>query len=211
MSHKCQICSEITYEKTDRKGRIFHFCRNCRFISLDSSFFLTPEQEKKRYELHNNTLENQGYKKWLNSFIDQAVSPYVPVHGQILDFGSGPNPVLKILLEQKGFSVNIYDKYFYDVPFSGLYDTITATEVMEHIASPVQLLDTLKKSLKTKGHLAIKTEFRPDKDEDFLKWWYKEDPTHISFFSRHTFNILSDKIGLGVIFSDNFSIIIFRN
>lgn len=211
MNHNCLICASPTYCKTDAKGRSYHFCPNCRFISLDPSFYLSEEKEKKRYNLHNNGSDNSGYIQWLQSFLQKAVLPFISPCDRILDFGSGPVPQLKILLENKGYKVDIYDKYFYDHPFSGTYKMITATEVVEHLRDPLSVLKILSESLEPQGYLAIKTAWRPEKDEDFLSWWYKEDSTHIVFFSKKSFSLLSDRLGLNIYYSDNNSIVIFRN
>ena len=110
----------------------------------------------------------------------------------------------------KGYNVDIYDKYFHDLEYFGSYDMITSTEVFEHLSYPVQTLEKLKRSLKKRGFISIKTAFRPKKDEDFLTWWYKEDPTHISFFSKETFLFMSSLIGFNIHFCDDKSVIILR-
>jgi len=211
MNHNCIICTSPTYLDTDQKGRIFHFCPKCRFISLDHSFHLTPSEEKKRYDLHNNSSDNPGYIQWLSRFAEIAVIPYVTTDKRILDFGSGPNPLLKELLELKGYSVDIYDRYFHDYPYSGCYDMIISTEVIEHLKSPLKILESLKESLNEGGYLSLKTAFHPDEDSAFLKWWYKEDSTHISFFSMKTFEYISGKTGLKMHFCDRDSIMLFKN
>jgi ubiquinone/menaquinone biosynthesis C-methylase UbiE len=211
MSHKCIICAGQTYDKPDNKGRIFHFCNSCGFISLDSLSILSETEEKARYDLHNNSSENQGYIRWLNQFIQEAVHPYVYPGDSILDFGSGPDPQLKKLLEFEGYTVDIYDKYFHNLPIPGDYNMITLTEVLEHLKDPLKILSELRKSLRVNGYLAIKTAFSPESDDDFLKWWYKEDSTHISFFSSRTFDLIADKIRLKFHYCDNNSIVIFRN
>ena len=211
MNHKCVICSSETEAKSDKKGRIFHFCKYCCFISLDPLFYLSPEQEKARYNMHNNTVQSDGYKKWLLSFINTAVKPFVEKGGSILDFGSGPTAVLGDLLILEGYSVDLYDKFFHDSEYYGSYDMITSTEVFEHISEPVSVLKQLKKSLKKNGYLSIKTAFHPEEEEEFLTWWYKEDKTHISFFSKETFLYISSLLDMSIHFCDYSSIIIFRN
>jgi hypothetical protein len=41
------------------------------------------------------------------------------------------------------------------------------------------------------GYLAFQTQFHPNNIEAFKKWYYHQDPTHIVFFSAHTFKVLS--------------------
>ena len=209
--HKCHICQTETYEKEDQKGRIFHFCSNCQFISLDTRFLISPVEEKARYNQHENDLNNDGYKKWLLKFADEAVKPYVSKNNRILDFGSGPEPVFQTLLSSEGYTVDIYDKYFFDRSFNGPYDMITSIEVIEHIHFPLNVIDQLKKVVIPRGYISIKTAFRPESDRDFLSWWYKEDSTHISFYSRKTFEWIAEYFELSIKKCDDHSIIIFRN
>ena len=53
--------------------------------------------------------------------------------------------------------------------------------------------------VKRGGWLAIMTQLR-DSVEDFVHWYYKNDQTHISFFSRHTFAWLAQRDHLEVEF-----------
>lgn len=210
MNPPCLICSSPTTGKEDRGGRLFHFCSHCHFVSLDQQFHLTFEEERQRYKLHNNDSDNEGYKQWLSAFGDAAVRPFVSQHSRILDFGCGPNPLLKIILEREGYTVEIYDKHFFVHPFEGKFDMIISTEVIEHIYNPLEQIQNLKLHLKTGGCISLKTSFRPVSDEAFLNWWYKEDRTHISFFSPEAVKSLSEKLGLEVLKCDNKSIIILR-
>lgn len=211
MIFSCLICTSETYEKVDRRGRVYHFCPQCLFVSLDKRFFISFEEERRRYDLHYNDSQNNGYVQWLMEFVEVAVKPNLPRESRILDFGSGPNPLLQKLLIEQGYDAEIYDIHYYDHIYSGLYDAIISTEVIEHIPNPLNQIKALKAYLKRSGFIIIKTSFRPLSDDAFLKWWYKEDITHISFFSSHTMKVLAEISGLTVHFCDNQSIIILKN
>jgi len=60
------------------------------------------------------------------------------------------------------------------------------TEVIEHIANPQLLLTQLNSILKQAGILAIMTK-RVIDQQAFSTWHYKNDPTHICFYSLKTF------------------------
>ena len=196
MNPSCLICSSDTYSKEDSSGRLFHFCNHCQFVSLDQKFHLSFEAERQRYDLHDNRSDNEGYRQWLRTFAHEAVVPYISKDSRILDFGSGPNPLLKEILAEEGYSVEIYDKHFHDYPFKGKFDMIISTEVIEHIENPIVQIQKLKSHLHPRGYLSLKTAFRPISDEDFLKWWYKEDKTHISFLSPEAVSFSAEKSGL---------------
>lgn len=143
--------------------------------------------------------------------MEQAVTPYVGAGARILDFGSGPEPVLASLLKDRGYEVEIYDKYFSPGTVTGRFDMITSTEVFEHVPDPISLLKELKPRLNPGGMIAVKTSFRPDDDTEFFKWWYREDSTHISFFTVKAFEIMAVKTDLSLFFCDDRSLIILRN
>lgn len=206
----CPICQSSCAMESDQKNRIYHICSSCRFTFLDKKFHISSDEEKKRYELHNNDPEDQGYRKWLSAFIDQAVKPYAASGSMILDYGSGPEPVLASLLREEGYSVQIYDKYFAPQEVSGSFAMITSTEVIEHVDDPIALLKKMKSLVIRGGHVSLKTSFRPSGDGDFFKWWYREDSTHISFFTVASIEKMAEITGFSVRFCDNRSVMVLQ-
>jgi 2-polyprenyl-3-methyl-5-hydroxy-6-metoxy-1,4-benzoquinol methylase len=98
------------------------------------------------------------------------------------------------MLEQYGHSVDLYDKFYArnDFVFDKQYDFITASEVAEHLNQPMVELNRLMGLLKSNGVLAIMTQILTPQI-DFNKWYYKNDPSHIGFFSEKALNFLSKK------------------
>ena len=97
------------------------------------------------------------------------------------------------MFEEMGHTVTIYD-YFYakdPVALQQTYDFITATEVVEHLHDPATILSQLWTLLKSGGYLGLMTKLVRDQ-EAFAKWHYKNDLTHVCFFSRATFEWLAD-------------------
>ena len=113
-------------------------------------------------------------------------------HSKGLDFGSGPGPTLSVMFEEVGHAVALYDHFYARNPsiFERSYDFITATEVVEHLHQPRQELDRLWASLKPGGYLGIMTKLVLDQAA-FATWHYKNDLTHVCFFSRTTFQWLA--------------------
>jgi hypothetical protein len=105
-----------------------------------------------------------------------------------LDFGSGPVPTLSRMFEEAGHSMTIFDHFYEHVPaaLERHYDFITATEVVEHLQDPGKELARLWACLKDGGWLGIMTA-PPVDQEVFPQWHYKNDPTHVCFFSPQTF------------------------
>jgi 2-polyprenyl-3-methyl-5-hydroxy-6-metoxy-1,4-benzoquinol methylase len=95
-------------------------------------------------------------------------------------------------LAEAGYSVSVYDKFY--APdrrvLDEQYDFITCTEVVEHLSEPANTFGELLAMLKPGGWLGIMTKLVIDRSA-FATWHYKNDLTHIAFFSRHTFQWLA--------------------
>ncbi len=208
---KCKICSNIvTTIKDSKQGKAYDFCQNCQSIILKKSFFVNKAQEIAQYENHNNNFESLGYVKMFEDFLDFFWDDSVKQKQNALDFGSGPGPVLAQILKNRGLNVDIYDKYYQPIEVfrNKKYDIITSTEVFEHLQNPYRVLSLFKKHLKKNGLIAIMTLFHNNKEEKFLKWWYRRDPTHITFYTPKTFEVLADMCGLQVIKHDDKRVVI---
>jgi len=190
----CKLCSTSTKKIYDTQyDHNYYYCGNCDFIFLEADKIIHPDQEKKEYSFHQNSIENEGYVKMFQEFIKKAIMPHKQNMTTALDFGSGPGPVLAELLRKEGFRTDIYDKYFSPkkVYTNKKYDLITATEVFEHLKDPVAILKLLKSHLNKNGVLAVMTLFHPKDIEQFKKWWYRRDSTHIAFYTPKTFEYMA--------------------
>ena len=211
--HLCNICLSKSSKIEDRKKNIFYLrCLSCGFIALDSNALIDRVSEKKHYEKHNNSFECTGYVKMFESFISDAVEPYIKNITTALDFGCGHTPVLAELLRRQKLEVDYYDLYFF--PKKNYehkkYDLITSTEVFEHLREPKDILKTLVCSLNDKGYIILMTQFPSKSDEEFLKWWYRRDVTHISFFTPKSFEIMAKEVGLKVLKLIDKNIVVFQ-
>lgn len=179
-------------------------CPLCAYIQLESGKRLSPQAEKDRYLLHHNDPSDPGYRAYLEDFIARAVAPFVSPGARILDFGSGPEPVLSALLTSKGFRVSSYDPYFTPDRSSmkGPFDLIAVHEVAEHIARPFRELSRLVPRLSPEGVIAVRTRYAPDDPGEFSRWWYREDSTHIGFFGSRSMEALARRLGLGMRMDD---------
>ena len=130
-------------------------------------------------------------------------------HG--LDFGSGPGPTLSIMFREAGHTMEIYDHYYSNNPevLEKKYDFITATEVLEHLYDPATELNRLFNLLKPGGILGIMTKLVKDRTA-FATWHYIHDLTHVCFFSRATFQWLTDQWNASLSFTGSDFILISR-
>ncbi len=169
-------------------------------IYLDPGSRLSEENEKSEYDLHQNSPSDLGYIKFLSRLLNPMLELINP-HSSGLDFGSGPGPTLSILFEKAGHQVALYDYYYHkdDSVLEKKYDFVTATEVVEHLYAPNIIIPKLIDLLKLKGVLGIMTKLSTGK-EDFPGWHYKNDSTHICFYSKETFRWIADRYNVDVYF-----------
>lgn len=113
-----------------------------------------------------------------------------------LDYGCGPGPTLSVMLEERGFAMEIYDPFF--APEAGVlqrcYDFITCTETVEHFHSPADEFNQLNRLLRPGSWLGVMTEMMPEEGA-FADWYYVRDPTHVCFYRRQTMDWLARNYG----------------
>jgi uncharacterized C2H2 Zn-finger protein len=203
---KCKICNHETASIIDERNNweFFH-CKKCEFIFKNPKHYVNSEDELKQYNNHNNTMKSSGYVEMFENYMDATFKPYIKNINTVLEFGSGPGPVLSQLLKRQGLMVDIYDKFFSPkkVYEGKKYDLITSTEVIEHIKNPKEIFEFFESHIKKDGYLALMTQFHTNDAVEFKKWWYKNDPTHICFFRPKTFEVLASMNGFEVLKSDD--------
>ncbi len=183
----CPLCESQQTSKfhTDKK-RTYLRCVQCALVFVPSHFWLSATEERKHYDWHENDPADLRYRKFLSRLFTPLLG-YLEEGDCGLDFGSGPGPTLSVMLEEVGFEMAIYDPFFANDAsvFEQRYDFVTATEVFEHLFHPKVELERLLNILKPNGTLGIMTKLVIDQAK-FAKWHYKNDPTHVIFFSKQT-------------------------
>lgn len=185
----------------DRR-RVYLRCRHCLLVFVPRQYYLDRDSERREYDLHRNDVNDPGYRQFL-SRLARPLLERVGSKGQSgLDFGCGPGPALAHMLEQAGHHMTLYDSFYKpDEPaLQGQYDFICATEVVEHLHRPHQVLAQLWTLLHEGGWLGVMTKLVIDADA-FSRWHYKNDPTHVCFFSEQTWQWWADEYGAGLEFS----------
>lgn len=192
----CTLCANpVTGTPVLLHGRSFHLCAQCDLLFLDPSQHLSPEEEKARYEQHNNDVNDPRYQDFVRPVFDE-IRAIAPLGADGLDFGAGTGPVLAKMLEEAGYRVQKYDPFFWPDPqtLNFKYDFICATEVVEHFANPAREFPKLRKLLNPQAPLAIMTLMR-DPETDLASWYYLRDPTHVCAYSRRTFEWIAANFG----------------
>lgn len=195
-----QLVSPLVYE-----------CEHCALIFKDQQSYLTDNEDFERYAHHLNNIEDQGYVDFLNRLVI-PLKEFLPRTFEALDFGCGPGPTLEHLLEACGGNVKSYDPLFFpEAQFliPSFYDVVTCTEVVEHFKSPFENWRQLTDLVSDDGVLGVMTQFFTP-DLNYQSWWYKNDPTHVCFYSQKTFEYIAEKFQLTIAYNDSKSVIIFK-
>lgn len=191
---RCPLCHSYDTEVfCQDKVREYWRCAQCALVSVPRRFHLSPASERAEYDLHENDTQDPGYRRFLSRAATPLMARLSP-RARGLDFGCGPGPALALMLEEAGFPTETYDPFYASDAgvFEKQYDFITATEVVEHLSDPKFELQRLYSLLVRGGVLAIMTK-RVTNQDAFATWHYKNDKTHVVFFSEETFSWLASK------------------
>ncbi len=193
-TQSCVLCSHhrIDLHHQDR-NRAYFKCSLCGLIFVPDRYHVSEQREKTRYDAHQNSADDKGYRQFLSQIIPPLLSKIEPSDSG-LDYGCGPAPVLAQMLNASGNKTAYHDPFYH--PNTALlakkYDFVTCTEVVEHFRDPATEWKRLIKLVRKGGWLGIMTQLT-DGCMDFNDWYYKNDETHVSFYSSQTINWLSQE------------------
>ena len=168
----------------------------CALVYVPAVWQLDCAAEKAVYDLHENNIEDPGYRRFLSRLAVPLLERLGDRACSGLDFGCGPGPALAQMLVDAGHAMALYDPYYFadEGVLEQRYDFVTATEVVEHLSAPGRELDRLWSLLRGGGVLALMTKLVIDQTA-FARWHYIADPTHICFFSLPTLRWWASGVG----------------
>lgn len=190
----CPLCQaeqiELFFED---KLRSYLRCSLCALVFVPQRYWLSIEQEKAIYDLHQNDVQDQGYRQFLARLATPLLEQLAPDQ-RGLDFGCGPGPALAAIFKERGHHMDLFDPFYFNDPalLTKQYDFICATEVVEHLHTPDKEFTTLFSLLKPGGWLGLMTKLVIDQ-QAFRQWHYIRDLTHICFYSHSTFEYLAQR------------------
>lgn len=200
----CPLCAGSCNDYLQDKKRIYLHCDNCDLIHVPKVYHLNAKEEKAEYDKHENDPQDKGYRNFLSRIYEPVISYLDPRNSKVkgLDFGCGPGPTLSVMFEEAGYDVALYDHYYFPnkTVLECRYDFITASEVVEHLSKPREELFRLWDCLNEDGILAIMTKRHNGNCADFSSWHYKNDPSHICYYSEKTFLYLGGILGAEIEF-----------
>lgn len=169
-------------------------------IFADPEAYLPEDEEKAIYDFHQNDAQDTRYREFLSQLSNPLLEK-LSTSMTGLDFGSGPGPTLSLMLEEQGMKMSVYDIYY--APDTGQlsrqYDFVTCSEVAEHFCEPGKAWPQLVSLIKLGGWLGVMTwMFTKETAEQFNRWNYKGDPTHVSFYTPETMRWIAQHFQLSL-------------
>ena len=187
----CTLCSYDVDKSLNIRGRDYFLCPNCDLLFMSPQDRMTREEELQRYLKHQNDPADTGYKNFLLQLAEPCFE-YIDKDSLCLDYGCGNELNMEKIFKDKGYNMQNYDPYFYPNGLKGPYDLIVCNEVCEHFYSPSADFIKIRNILKPDGILAIGTNLR-NATTDLNTWHYLSDRTHVSMYSKKTFDTVAER------------------
>jgi SAM-dependent methyltransferase len=136
-----------------------------------------------------------GYQEFVKPLITKVCEDFEG-SARGLDYGAGTGPVAAMLLEAAGYTMKLYDPFFHNHPevLKETYNFAICCEVIEHFHQPLKEFRALHTYLLPGGVLYCMTDLI-DNQREFEQWHYKNDPTHVVFYSEKTLLWIAREIG----------------
>lgn len=200
----CQAPHTAPFKVIKKPEKSYFHCAFCDLIFMNPSDRLSAEQEKARYDFHQNE-DMKGYRAFLEPLV-KDVEQYTknarrdPFDTSVLDFGCGPTAFLGNWLTERNFRVTNYDLFYHpdQDALRKSYNVVTSTEVWEHLHEPRIEIVKMLKMLKPGGIMAVMTSSHKG-EAAFHDWYYRRDLTHVTFFSEKTMKWIADHFNLQLI------------
>lgn len=194
---QCPLCN--TRLKTiffSEKEQIYYKCSGCDAVVKNSKSYISSQEEKERYRLHNNDVFDPEYREFVSPITNAIRKDFLPENTIGLDFGAGEGPVTTQVLKENNYQIHLYDPFFHPDKsvLQHTYNFIICCETMEHFHQPMKEFTLLKNLLKTNGKLYCMTHILAE-NILFSSWYYKNDPTHVFFYTEKTLRWIAKNIG----------------
>jgi len=202
----CRLCTGTGKTFAECRKRRYLRCERCGSVFLARRDLPQRDAEQHRYTQHRNTEADAGYMRFLAPLMSAVRQQQSPLRHVGLDFGSGPEPVVARVLQREGFTVQLYDPFFASdasVLVHGRYDFVICCEVMEHFFSPREEWRQLRALLRPPSNSSSKvyamtellTRERAEDAAAFARWGYKNDFTHVFFYTPRALEYIRDNFG----------------
>jgi SAM-dependent methyltransferase len=195
MLPNCPLCGGCSTLLTNYRQRHYYRCNHCHSAFADPQNLLSFEDERNRYLKHNNDVFDPGYRDFVEPIISLIFERYTPNH-KGFDYGSGSGSAISQILTEKSYCIEQYDPYFCNniELLRRTYDYIVCCEVIEHFYNPHKEFRQLRSMLNPGGELICMTHIYTE-SVDFVKWYYKDDITHVFFYHPKSISYIQSEFG----------------
>ncbi|MFQ5432369.1 MAG: class I SAM-dependent methyltransferase [Nitrospinota bacterium] len=184
-----------------RDSRRFYKCPSCGLIFTNET--AGNAASEKHYMSQWKSTDADFWKQQVDGLLSVIHKYKMPV-GRLLDFGSGAGEITKEF-QARGIEATPLDPmingYLKDQNYPQKFEVVVGVEVIEHLPDMWDELKEIKRNLSADGIMLFTTILTDgfidsaNEREQFRGWWYKDDPTHVSFFSRKSVFRLAEHMG----------------
>ena len=197
----CKICSQNSEKffskKILRKYNVSYYrCNKCLFIQTEEPYWLDEAYSLGAISPLDVGIMSRNLLlvKRTEKILDKIFSDLTDFYG--VDYGGGHGIFVRMIRDlgfnfyrQDLYAENIYARYFDvdDLPTSNKFNILTAFEVFEHLANPIE---EIRKMFSYSDMLLFSTELQTSSElAELEKWWYiiPEVGQHVSFYNEITF------------------------
>ncbi len=210
MNSTCPLCDTKSSFFEEVQTRVYYKCSECKGIFMDSSQYMSFENEEKHYRFHNNDANDIGYQNFVSPITNRVLNDFT-FKDSGLDFGAGTGSPITKVLRDNVYQIAEYDPYFHNNHelLKTKYNYIASCEVVEHFHHPNKEFALLKNLLLKGGKLYIMTHLY-DPEIDFPSWYYIKDHTHVFLYQKETMEWIVNKFGFTSVEIKN-RLIVFSN
>lgn len=177
-------------------------CQHCGFVQTEEPHWLSEAYDRAIASSDDGLVFRNLMLAQLSS---QIISQFFNPEGRFLDSGGGYGLFVRLMREIR-FQFDWCDRFcdnLFAAEFEGTldpdkpYELITAFELFEHFANP---LDDIRQLLKLSPNILFSTELLPPHNPKPGQWWYyaPQEGQHVSFYTPKSLQVIATKLGLNV-------------
>ena len=203
---QCKICSAESRPVFNKKvlGKYdvtYYRCDSCLFLQTEDPYWLAESYESAITSLDIGLVYRNQY---IAPLVTAVIKRYFDTSGKYVDFGGGYGMFVRMLRDagldfyrQDKYCANLFAKHFdvTDLPGKVRFSAVTAFEVFEHLANP---LDDIKEMLDYSGTIIFSTDLQPDKNLSEWEYLVPEVGQHVSMYHYKTLIEIGRKFKLNV-------------
>ncbi|TLD42257.1 MAG: Methyltransferase type 11 [Candidatus Jettenia ecosi] len=203
----CKICDlespEFSRAKVLKKYDIKYFrCNHCGFIQTEEPYWI---DEAYSDVINRSDIGLVSRSITFCRIVKVLVFAFFNRNVKFIDYAGGYGLFVR-MMRDIGFDFYHYDKYCpnlfaqdFESKSNGScqYELLTAFEVFEHLASPI---DEIQEMLSFSRNILFTTQLVPANTPMPNDWWYYglDHGQHVSFYSQKSLSIIAEKFNLNI-------------